>query len=235
MAVCAKPAIFSKHEGGRGQIERLRKIIAAQIVKRRMGRGSLVGGRMSVVLERVNSHVQIVVEDSGVGIRADFLPFVFARFRQADPGTTRRHGGLGLVLSIVKNLLEMHGGSVRVKSPGGNQGSTFIVVLPVSHVRAEVGADGRPVPTSADSLDAIELPRLDKVRVLLVDDEADGRALVARILEDKGALPTCASDAAEALQYLAGEQFDVLLSDVGMPDMDGYELSRKVCAGDSSR
>jgi hypothetical protein len=166
---------------------------------------------MSVVLERVNPHVEIVVEDSGVGIRADFLPFVFDRFRQADPSTTRRHGGLGLDLSIVKNLVEMHGGSVRMKSPGENQGSTFIVVL-VSHVRAEVAADARRTITT-DTLDAIELPRLDNVRVLVVDNEADGRALIARILEDKGAQPTCASDAVETLRYLARERFDVLLSD----------------------
>jgi PAS domain S-box-containing protein len=189
-------------------------------------------GRISVILERVNSHVEIVVEDTGIGIRADFLPFVFDRFRQADPTTTRRHGGLGLGLSIVKNLVEMHGGSVRVKSPGENQGSTFIVALPVSHVRAEAVAQGRRA-TRADPLDAIELPRLDNVRVLVVDDEADGRALIARILEDRGAQPTCASDAVEALRYLARDRFDILLSDIGMPDMDGYELIRQIRSGES--
>ena len=191
------------------------------------------GGRISVVLERVNYHVEIVVEDTGIGIRADFLPFVFDRFRQADPTTTRRHGGLGLGLSIVKNLIEMHGGSVRVKSPGENQGSTFVVVLPVSHVRAEALPDGRRA-TAPDPLEAIQLPRLDNVRVLVVDDEADGRALIARILEDHGAQPTCASDAVEALQYLARDRFEVLLSDIGMPDMDGYELIRQLRARESS-
>jgi PAS domain S-box-containing protein len=192
------------------------------------------GGRISVVLERVNSHVEIVVEDSGIGIRADFLPFVFDRFRQADPTTTRRHGGLGLGLSIVKTLVEMHGGSVRVKSPGENQGSTFIVALPVSHVRTEAVPGGQRATTTPDLLDAIQLPRLDNVRVLVVDDEADGRALIARILEDQGALPTCASDAFEALQYLARDRFDILLSDIGMPDMDGYELIRQIRARESS-
>jgi CheY-like chemotaxis protein len=187
-----------------------------------------------VVLERVNSHVEIVVEDTGIGIRADFLPFVFDRFRQADSATTRRHGGLGLGLSIAKNLVEMHGGSVRVKSPGENQGSTFIVALPVSHVRAELVQDGRWATTAPDPLDAIELPRLDNVRVLVVDDEADGRTLIARILEDRGAHLTCASDAVEALQHLARDRFDVLLSDIGMPDMDGYELIRRIRARESS-
>jgi PAS domain S-box-containing protein len=187
-------------------------------------------GRISVVLERVNSHVEIVVEDSGIGIRSDFLPFVFDRFRQADPTTTRRYGGLGLGLSIVKNLVELHGGSMRVKSPGENQGSTFVVVLPVSHVRSEEKAYGREAHRHDDPQDAIELPRLENVRVLIVDDEADGRTLIARILEARGALPTCAADAGEALRLLSEERFDVLLSDIGMPDVDGYELIRRIRA-----
>jgi PAS domain S-box-containing protein len=189
------------------------------------------GGRISVVLERVNSHVEIVVEDTGIGIRAEFLPFVFDRFRQADSTITRRHRGLGLGLSIVRNLIEMHGGSVRVKSPGENQGSTFIVALPVSHVRAEEPRSGPEPRVVRDPLEAVELPRLDGVRVLIVDDEPDGRALIARILEARGALPACAASAAEALDcFERGEHFDVLLSDIGMPDMDGYELIRRIRA-----
>jgi CheY-like chemotaxis protein/anti-sigma regulatory factor (Ser/Thr protein kinase) len=193
------------------------------------------GGRIQVVLERVNSHVEIVVEDSGAGIRAEFLPYVFDRFRQADPTTTRRYGGLGLGLSIVKSLVELHGGTVRVKSPGENQGSTFIVVLPVSTVQTEDTSRARHPTVASDPLDAIELPRLDGVTVLIVDDEPDGRALIARILEGRGARPTCASTAAEALEYLHRERFDVLLSDIGMPDMDGYELMRKVRTLDQAR
>jgi PAS domain S-box-containing protein len=191
------------------------------------------GGRISVVLERVNSHVEIVVEDTGIGIRADFLPLVFDRFRQADASTTRRYGGLGLGLSIVKNLVEMHGGSVRVKSPGENQGSTFIVALPVSHVRGEQPLHGPRSAMVSDPLNAIELPRLDGVRVLVVDDEADGRALISRVLQDRGASAVCASEAAEALRILAADRFDVLLSDIGMPDMDGYELMRRIRADES--
>ena len=188
------------------------------------------GGRISVVLERVNSHVEIVVEDTGSGIRAEFLPFVFDRFRQADSTITRRHSGLGIGLSIVKNLVEMHGGSVRVKSPGENQGSTFIVALPVSHVRVEEPRSGPELRVTRDPLDSVELPRLDGVRVLVVDDEPDGRALIARILEGHGAQPSCAASAAEALECCEREHFDVLLSDIGMPDMDGYELLRRLRA-----
>jgi PAS domain S-box-containing protein len=193
------------------------------------------GGRVQVVLERVNSHVEIVIEDSGIGIRAEFLPYVFDRFRQADATTTRRYGGLGLGLSIVKNLIELHGGSVRVKSPGENQGSTFILVLPVSHVRNEDTTRLRHLSVASDPLEAIELPRLDGVSVLVVDDEPDGRALIARILEGRGAIPTAVGGAAEALEQLRDKRFDVLLSDIGMPGMDGYELMRKARNLDQSR
>ena len=191
------------------------------------------GGRVQVVLERVNSHVEISVEDNGIGIRDEFLPYVFDRFRQADAGNSRKFGGLGLGLSIVKSLVELHGGSVRVKSPGENLGSTFIVALPISHVRHE----GKEAPrvTTPDSLDQAELPRLDKIRVLVVDDEQDGRALVARILDGQGAIPVCASSAAEALELLSREHFDLLLSDIGMPDINGFELISRVRQMDKSR
>jgi PAS domain S-box-containing protein len=185
------------------------------------------GGRVQVVLERVNSHVEISVEDTGIGIRPDFLPYVFDRFRQADAAITRRYGGLGLGLSIVKHLVELHGGIVRVKSPGENQGSTFIVVLPVSLVRdGEQSASLRSA--GGEALEPLELPELKDVRVLIVDDEMDGRVLLARILEERGARPSCASSAEEALAALSHEHFDVLLSDIGMPDKDGYDLIREV-------
>jgi PAS domain S-box-containing protein len=193
------------------------------------------GGRIQVVLERVNSHVEVVVEDTGIGIRPDFLPYVFDRFRQADPGTTRRYGGLGLGLSIVRNLVELHGGSVRVKSAGENQGSTFIVALPVSHVRCEDTGRTQRAPVIADPLEAIELPRLDGVNVLIVDDEPDGRGLIARIIEGRGGLTVCASSAVEALALLSSERVDIMLSDIGMPDMDGYELMRRVRLLDGTR
>lgn len=184
------------------------------------------GGRISVVLERVSSHVEILVEDTGVGIRPDFLPFVFDRFRQADPSTTRRFGGLGLGLSIVRNLVELHGGSVRAKSPGVDQGSTFIVTLPVLHVKREIEHERPGTLAPLEPLESIELPRLDGKRVLVVDDEADGRALIARILEDRGARCECAPDVASAISLLTRERFEILLSDIGMPEHDGYELMR---------
>jgi PAS domain S-box-containing protein len=193
------------------------------------------GGRIHVVLERVNSHVEIVVEDTGIGIRAEFLPYVFERFRQGDATTTRRFGGLGLGLSIVKNLVELHGGSVRVKSPGENQGTTFVVALPVSHIHSDEGSRVNRSIHAADSLEAIELPRLDDVSVLLVDDEPDGRALIARILEGRGARPTAVQSAEEALECLQRERFDILLSDVGMPHIDGYELIRRARMLDRAR
>lgn len=192
------------------------------------------GGRIQVVLERVNSHVEICVEDSGIGIRADILPYVFDRFRQGDPGTTRQYGGLGLGLSIVKSLVELHGGSVRVKSPGENQGSSFIVALPISHVNSgetDQLISARPI----DSLEPAGLPQLDNVSVLIVDDEPDGRELVARILEERGARPTCVSSAAAALNALAATRFDILLSDIGMPKLDGLDLIRRVRLLDACR
>jgi PAS domain S-box-containing protein len=192
------------------------------------------GGRVQVVLERVNSHVEISVEDSGIGIPAEFLPYVFDRFRQGDPSTTRRYGGLGLGLSIVKSLVELHGGSVRVKSPGENQGSTFIVALPISYVRSDK-SERRSDARSADPLESIELPELESVSVLIVDDEPDGRALIARILEGRGARTTCVASAAEALDALARERFDILLSDIGLPDTDGFELIRRARLLDASR
>jgi CheY-like chemotaxis protein len=186
-------------------------------------------------LERVNSHVEICIEDTGIGIRPDFLPYVFDRFRQADSGTTRRHGGLGLGLSIVKNLVELHGGTVRVKSPGENQGSTFIVSLPISYVRGSARETTARPGGFGDVAEAIELPELRNIRVLIIDDEADGRTLVAHILQDRGASPVCISSAEEALEALGREHFDVLLSDIGMPNMDGYQLIREVRRLDKSR
>jgi PAS domain S-box-containing protein len=193
------------------------------------------GGRVQVVLERVNSHVEISVEDSGIGIREDFLPYVFDRFRQADPGTTRRFGGLGIGLSIVKSLVELHGGSVRVKSPGENLGSTFVITLPIYHVHGEAGAPVASYPVAADSFEQVELPRLDGIRVLIVDDEPDGRDLVARILEGQGAQSVCATTATQALELLSAGHFDLLLSDIGMPDMSGFDLIRRVRHLDRSR
>jgi PAS domain S-box-containing protein len=189
------------------------------------------GGRIDVVLERVNSHVEISVEDSGVGIKPEFLAFVFDRFRQADASTTRRYGGLGLGLSIVKHLVELHGGSVRVKSAGEGQGSTFIVALPISVLRESQPAPHAERPTFADvDVASVELPSLEGITALVVDDEVDARILVNRLIEERGGRALMAGSVQEALEILDQSHVDILVSDIGMPDIDGYQLIQKIRA-----
>jgi PAS domain S-box-containing protein len=187
------------------------------------------GGKVQVLLERVNSHVEISVMDTGIGIRPDFLPHVFDRFRQADGSTTRRHGGLGLGLAIVKHLVEMHGGAVRVKSPGEGQGSTFVVVLPVAAVHLGLPERTRPMESVGDRADDLcGGTFLNGIRVLVVDDESDARGLMKRVLSDCGATVEMAGSAPEALQLIETFIPDVLVSDIGMPEYDGYDLIRGV-------
>jgi PAS domain S-box-containing protein len=190
------------------------------------------GGRVQVLLERVNSHVEVSVVDSGDGIDPQFLPHVFDRFRQADATTTRRHGGLGLGLAIVKQLVELHGGTIRAKSPGSGQGATFVVSLPLLIVHPEL----EPVPSRRHPTAAtVPVPMeswvsIAGVRVLVVDDEPDARALLRRLLEECDAVVATAASAAEALAALQSERPDVLVSDIGMPDVDGFTLIRRVRA-----
>ena len=190
------------------------------------------GGRVEVALERVNSLVEITVSDTGVGISSDFLPYVFERFRQADASSTRHHGGLGLGLSIVKHLAELHGGTVDAKSAGEGKGASFIVNLPLSPARLDEA--GRHHPTVAGAASAIagrrDGPSLEGLKVLVVDDEPDARLLVARILSDGRAQVVATASAEEALSALERERPHVLVSDIGMPDIDGYELLRRVRA-----
>jgi PAS domain S-box-containing protein len=191
------------------------------------------GGGVQLVLERVNSQLEVSVIDSGEGIRPEFLPHVFDRFRQADPSTTRRHGGLGLGLSLVKQLVELHGGTVRAKSAGVGQGSTFTVSLPLTVVHPEREAEAlrRHPQVAATTTFADEMcVQIDGLKVLVVDDEADARTLLRRLLEDCGAIVTTAASAAEALERLVVERPDVLISDIGMPGEDGYSLIRRVRA-----
>ena len=191
------------------------------------------GGRIQVLLERVNSHVEVSVVDTGEGIAPDFLPYVFDRFRQADASTTRRHGGLGIGLAIVKTLVELHGGDVRVKSPGIGAGTTFTVSLPLTVVHVDPEPEpGRRHPVAAVAAsDATEAClKLTGVRVLVVDDEPDGRALVRRVLEDCQATVRTAASASEAIDLFLAEPPDVLVSDIGMPEEDGHGLIRRVRA-----
>lgn len=180
-------------------------------------------GKVEVLLERVNSHVEISVSDTGEGIAPDFLPFVFDRFRQADASTTRQHGGLGLGLSIVKHLTELHGGSVRAKSPGLGQGATFIVSLPVRVTTSDPAS-----PSRADHAD--ETIMLTGIRILVVDDDPDARDLVRRMLANSGAEVRTAASAAEAVVALREKPPHLLISDIGMPGEDGFGLIRKVRA-----
>ena len=189
------------------------------------------GGRVQVLLERVNSHIEISVADTGTGIPAGFIEHAFERFRQADASTTRKHGGLGLGLAIVKHLVELHGGTVHARSAGEGQGTTFTIKLPLAAVqRYEDG--GERVHPAAGPLAGTRFQPMDlrDIKVLIVDDEADARDLVAHVLGDCGAAVVHAASAEEALALVESERPDVLLSDIGMPDVDGYELLRRVRA-----
>ncbi|MGH8865609.1 MAG: ATP-binding response regulator, partial [Burkholderiales bacterium] len=194
-------------------------------------------GRIEVRLEREGTHVRVTVHDSGEGISAEFLPHVFDRFRQADGATTRAHGGLGLGLAIVRHLVELHGGTVHAGSEGKGQGSTFTVRLPLRAAGQgdkETGGHGNNplVPLPPPSLVPLSL---QGVRVLVVDDEADSRDLLGYVLRKYGAEMRGCATAAEALRMLDEWQPDVLVSDIGMPGEDGYDLMRKVRAREPER
>ncbi len=185
-------------------------------------------GTIDVHLQRVESHVELVVRDSGIGIEAGFLPQVFDRFRQADASSTRSHGGLGLGLSIARQLVELHGGSIRAESEGLGLGATFVVRLPRSVVRLQP-ARASPATTTGTAPDgpAMELD-LQGVKILIVDDEPDARVLLEQLLSGCGATVHTAPSASEALALLESERPDLLLSDVGMPERDGYQLVQDV-------
>lgn len=209
-----------------GDPERLQQIIwnllsnAVKFTKR--------GGKVQVRLERIDSHIELCVTDSGIGISPEFLPHVFERFRQAEGSMAREKGGLGLGLSIAKQLAELHGGSIDVSSPGLGHGATFRISLPLMSVQPPrqdgpgVHPSGRvtPMPT--------RIARLDGVHVLAVDDEPDGLMLVGEVLEAAGARVRRAQSGEEALEQLALEVPNVLLTDLGMPRMDGFALIERV-------
>jgi CheY-like chemotaxis protein len=184
------------------------------------------GGRVGITTSQIDSHVEIHVSDTGQGIAPDFLAHVFDRFRQADGTSTRRHGGLGLGLAIVRHLVELHGGTVHADSKGDGQGSEFTVRLPVRAVQVPARETDRSTPPPAMT-PSIDLPLLG-VSVLAVDDEADARELIATVLEQAGARTITVATAEEALDVLTRDRPDVLLSDIGIPGSDGYSLMRRV-------
>jgi CheY-like chemotaxis protein len=187
-----------------------------------------------VRLERVNSHAELVVSDSGRGISAEFLPHVFDRFRQADGSTNRAHGGLGLGLAIVRQLVELHGGGVRAESEGDGRGATFVVQLPLMAAHRGFDESERRHPTAGGQISLAPTPSLDGLRILVVDDEADTRELLRELLERCGAEVTTAESASAALEALGRSRPDVLISDIGMPEEDGYSLIRKVRSREAS-
>jgi signal transduction histidine kinase len=178
-------------------------------------------GTIEVSLQMIDSTAELRVRDSGIGIRENVIPFLFEAFRQADSSTTRNFGGLGLGLTIVRHLVELHGGSVKAESEGEGKGATFSVRLPI------------PVFASADTQAFEELEgnsELKNLRILAVDDEPDARELIKMILELSGAMVATASNAREALEQLMKDPPDVLICDIGMPNKDGYTLIREVRA-----
>ena len=187
-------------------------------------------GRIQVRLERVNSHAEVVVSDTGVGIRPDFLPYVFERFRQADSGPTRKTGGLGLGLAIVRHIVEMHGGTVGAESEGENKGATFRVRLPLMIVHPGQTQVPREHPRTERREVLNRLGDLRGVRVLAVDDEEDALTLLRVVLETAGADVTTFGSPLTALEKIAEYKPHVLIVDLGMPEMDGFELIRRIRA-----
>ena len=195
------------------------------------------GGSIRVVLRRDDSHLDLLVSDNGQGIDASFIPYVFDRFKQADPTTTRAQGGLGLGLAITKNLVEMHGGNITVESKGIGHGATFVVRLPLAVVRereAIISSTARPRAEPPKTV-FDPSPELRGLRVLAVDDEPDGREIVAAILASCGALVTSAGSVAEAMEVVGRDPPDVVLTDIGMPGEDGYSLIAQLRALPRSR
>ena len=188
-------------------------------------------GRVEIRLERVNSHAEITVSDTGPGISSDFLPFVFDRFRQHDSTTTRSYGGLGLGLAIVRQLVELHGGTVTVVSPGIGQGTTFTVTLPAMIIPLPP-SDPEPLNSIVEAKRRVEAsPSLEGLQILVVDDEADALELLNAILQNNGAEVIAVASVKQALTVLetaTDRSPDVLVSDIGMPDEDGYSLIRKL-------
>jgi PAS domain S-box-containing protein len=191
------------------------------------------GGRVQVRLERVNSHIEMTVADTGIGIPHHFLPHVFERFSQAESGTTRKTGGLGLGLAIARHIVEMHGGTIEATSGGENEGATFRVCLPMMIVHAKTPAAKRQHPRVEQPAVLAGLANLAGIRILAVDDEEDSLALLRTVLETAGAQVTTVSSPTKALERIADVRPQVLLLDLGMPEIDGFELISRIRASEN--
>jgi PAS domain S-box-containing protein len=184
------------------------------------------GGQVHVRARHDGQTTMITVADTGIGIPADVVPIVFERFRQGDSSTTRRHGGVGLGLAIVRHLVELHGGSVRAASEGPGKGATFTVHLPAVSLTHGTTATLEERPPSPDAVE--HLPSLANIRVVVVDDDPDTREVLKTVLSQVGALVVAADSASEALAQIAAAPPDVIIADIGMPDEDGYSFIQKV-------
>jgi CheY-like chemotaxis protein/two-component sensor histidine kinase len=182
------------------------------------------GSRVQVRLRRLEGSLEVTVRDEGPGIPADFLPHIFERFRQLEGGTTRRHGGLGLGLAIVRHLVELHGGTVHAASEGPGRGATFTVLLPPAQARQ--ARPERAAPPAVLPPHAV----LARRRIVVVDDEEDNREVLKVMLEEYGAHVVTAASASEALRAVREGRPDLLVSDIGMPGEDGYRLISQVRA-----
>ena len=185
------------------------------------------GGNVEIGLQEVDGDAQIAVADSGIGISAEFLPFVFDRFRQADSSMSRRHSGLGLGMAIVRHLVELHGGTVSVESGGKNQGTTFRLRL-ARHAGPAPEQSAQPFRSMPELAVEPDLEHLNGVHVLIVEDDTDSRNVLAVLLQRLGALVEAVSSAKEAFERVSHRRPDVLVSDIGMPDEDGYSLIRRL-------
>jgi CheY-like chemotaxis protein len=177
-------------------------------------------GHIHVSLKRINSNALLQFSDSGEGIDPEFLPYIFERFRQADASRSRKYGGLGVGLSIAKSLVEQHGGTIYAESAGAGKGSTFNVTLPIPGLSAHsVSSSKQTTPTESI---------LKGARILVVEDEPDTRDMIAHAIKQRGAKPVKVDSARKALELLQKEPCDLVISDIGMPDLDGYAFIRKI-------
>jgi PAS domain S-box-containing protein len=219
--ITIRAVLHDQHGRLMGDVKRLRQVVwnlLANAVKFTPNEG-----RVMVSVSRINSHIDLAVADTGRGIPSEFLPHVFERFRQADASITRQHGGLGIGLALVKQLVELHAGSVHAASPGLGKGATFTVSLPVAAAHSEP-----PVPPPASAVAPEVDTDLAGIKVLAVDDDRDSLEVIRRILTNRNAEVLAAASADEAVQKFSKTPPDVILSDIGMPGQDGYEFIRRI-------